>query len=238
MLDVGAIILHLQPVTNWLLGSSFLVSMMLAPSVPQVLSEFRPRGGSKFLGSFSVTVYILGFCVAPLLLGPLTDLHGRIVIYRVSSVCFLLLTVGCALSPSLEALIAFRFFVGCFGGAPMAIGGAVIADMYEPGKRDGPMAMYSVGTMMGPTIGPVLGGVITGLHGWRWVFWVASILVRSSPHLSCFARRSSLHLLTLDRPEWPPWDSFSFFQRHICQPWSVFRSSGPCLFPKGSLPWI
>lgn len=161
--------------------SRFLVSMMLAPSVPQVLAEFRPLGGSKSLGSFSVTVYILGFCVGPLLLGPLTDLYGRIVIYRLSIVGFILFTVSCALSPSLEALITFRFFAGCFGGAPMAIGGAVIADMYEPGKRDWLMVSYSPGTMMGPTIGPVLGGVITGHYGWRWLFWVAAILVSYVP---------------------------------------------------------
>lgn len=81
------------------------------------------------------------------------------------------------MAPSLVALITLRFFAGCFGGAPMAIGGGVIADMYPPGERDGPMAFYSVGTMMGPTLGPVLGGVITGSLGWRWVFWVAAILV-------------------------------------------------------------
>jgi MFS family permease len=55
--------------------------MMLAPSVPQVLQKFRPDGSDKYLGSFSVTVYILGFVVGPLLLGPLTDIMGRILYY-------------------------------------------------------------------------------------------------------------------------------------------------------------
>lgn len=158
--------------------SRFLVSMMLAPSVPQVLSTFRPGGGDKSLGSFSVTVYILGFCIGPLLLAPLTDIYGRTRLYRVYIVGYIILTVACALSPSLEALIILRFFAGCFGGAPMAIGGAVIADMYAPGERMRPMACYSAGTMLGPTLGPVLGGIITGRLDWRWVFWIASILVR------------------------------------------------------------
>lgn len=60
----------------------------------------------------------------------------------------------------------------------MAIGGAVIADMYPPGERMRPMACYSAGTMLGPTLGPVLGGITTGSLDWRWVFWIASILVR------------------------------------------------------------
>lgn len=153
--------------------------MMLAPSVPQVLQDFRPNGGDKSLGSFSVTVYILGFCVGPLLIAPLTDIYGRTIIFRGSNMFFLLFTLACAFSPSLEALIIFRFFAGCFGGAPMAIGGAVISDMYDPGQREVPMALYSVGTMMGPTLGPVFGGLITGTLGWRWVFRIAAILVRT-----------------------------------------------------------
>lgn len=158
--------------------SSILVSMMLAPSVPQVLQDFRPNGGDKSLGSFAVTVYILGFCIGPLVIAPLTDIYGRTVIFCASSLFLSVFTLACAFSPSLETLIMFRFFAGCFSGAPMAIGGAIVTDMYEPGsRREIPMAIYSVGTMMGPTLGPVFGGLITGTLGWRWVFRIATILV-------------------------------------------------------------
>jgi MFS family permease len=59
----------------------------------------------------------------------------------------------------------------------MAIGGGVVSDLYAPGQRTRPMAWYSVGVMMAPTLGPVLSGLITGGLGWRWVFWIASIMV-------------------------------------------------------------
>ncbi|KAB5584718.1 major facilitator superfamily domain-containing protein [Coniochaeta sp. 2T2.1] len=185
-------------VTTRLTLPRFLVSMMLAPSVPQVLATFRPDGGDESLGSFSVTVYILGFCVGPLLLAPLTDLYGRTRLYRVYIVGYIALTVACALSPTLETLIVFRFFAGCFGGAPMAIGGAVIADMYAPGERMRPMACYSAGTMLGPTLGPALGSVVTGSLDWRWVFWIASILAGIAA-IGLFFVLSESHLPTLQR---------------------------------------
>lgn len=154
--------------------------MMLAPALPEVLEEFRPGRNDKALGSFCVTVYILGFAIGPLLLGPLTDVYGRTVVYRASIVAFLFLTMGCALSPSIEALIALRFFAGCAGGSPMTIGGAVVADLYAAGgPRDKPMSWYMLGTIMGPTFGPALGGVIAGKLGWRWVFWISAVLVRN-----------------------------------------------------------
>lgn len=159
-----------------MIENRFLVSMMLAPSVPQMLHEFRPLGNDKFLGLFSVTIYILGFVVGPLLFGPLTDLVGRIYILRLTPTFYLVFTIACALSSSLSMLVAFRFVAGYFGGASMAIGGGVVSDLYPPGQRARPMAWYSVGTMTGPTLGPVLGGVITGGLGWRWAFWIASIM--------------------------------------------------------------
>jgi MFS family permease len=59
-------------------------------------------------------------------------------------------------------LIVFRFVAGCFGGAPMAIGGGVVSDSRPPGQRARLMAWYSVGTMMSPNVGLMLDGVITG----------------------------------------------------------------------------
>jgi MFS family permease len=66
----------------------------------------------------------------------------------------------------------------------MAIGGGLVSDLYAPGQRTRPMAWCSVGMMMAPTLGPVLGGLITGGLGWRWVFWIASIMVSIPWHPS------------------------------------------------------
>lgn len=141
---------------------------MLAPGIPQVLQTFRPNGGDHFLGSFAFSVYILGLCIGPLLQGPLTDLYGRTVMLRACIVFFTIYTIAYAVSSSLEMLIVFRFLVGIFGGAPMSIGGATVADICASGARGQPMACYSFGTMLGPTLGPVQGGVIEGTIGWRW----------------------------------------------------------------------
>lgn len=69
----------------------------------------------------------------------------------------------------------------------MAIGGAVVSDMYDPGHREAPMAFYSAGTMMGPTLGPVVGEIITGTLGRRWAFRISAILV-CSDSIHCVRR--------------------------------------------------
>lgn len=91
----------------------------------------------------------------------------------------------------------------------MAIGGAVIADMYPPGERMRPMACYSAGTMLGPTLGPVLGGITTGSLDWRWVFWIASILEGNSGfgYSSSFLSPTCRHLYddTFERLDLHTW---------------------------------
>ena len=42
------------------------------------------------------------------------------------------------------------------------------------------MAVWAVGPILGPVIGPVVGGFFVTAKGWRWVFWVISILVSPS----------------------------------------------------------
>lgn len=58
----------------------------------------------------------------------------------------------------------------------MANGGGSIADMIVQEKRGTAMASFSIGPLLGPIIGPIIGGVVTDSLGWRWVFWIITII--------------------------------------------------------------
>jgi MFS family permease len=167
---------------------------MLAPSLPQVMDTFRPHGGDDYLGSFSITVYLIGLALGILTFGPLSDIFGRMWISRVASFWFTVATVACALSSSLESLTAFRFFAGFFGGAPMTIGGAVVADVYPPSIRGMAMAAYTAGPSLGPPLGAVLGSLVSERYSWRRGFWVDSILVSPNTKL-CRSYNSRVYLI-------------------------------------------
>ncbi|KAI8944393.1 putative MFS multidrug transporter [Xylaria longipes] len=151
-----------------------LASSMFAPGVPQLLAEFGST--SALLADFVVSVYILGFAVGPLALAPASELYGRVIIYHVCNVGFIIFSVACAVSANLTQLIIFRFFQGCFGSAPITIGGGTIADLVPQQRRGGVIAIYSLGPIFGPVIGPVAGGYLVSARGWRWVFWVLAII--------------------------------------------------------------
>jgi multidrug resistance protein len=150
-----------------------LASMMFAPVVPQVAHDIGSDDITRT--TLAVSIYVLGFIVGPLIFGPLSQLYGRMVIYRTTVVVYLCMSVGCALSTSIAMLTAFRFFGGCFGAAPIVVGGAAVADMYPAERRGRPLAVYSVGPFLGLTTGPIFGGLIDYYSSWRWIFWSLSI---------------------------------------------------------------
>ncbi|SPO02059.1 related to multidrug resistant protein [Cephalotrichum gorgonifer] len=169
-----------KKVTTCALVSSFtfvtpLASSMFAPGVPELMMEFK--NSSPELASFVVSVYILGFAAGPLVFAPMSEIYGRHWVYLFSLVFFGVFIVACAVAPTLEALIAFRFLSGIFGACPLTNGAGTIADMIAQEKRGAAMAIFSIGPLLGPIIGPVAGGFLADAKGWRWVFWVLAIII-------------------------------------------------------------
>ena len=159
---------------------------MFAPGVPEVMAEFKSTNVQ--LASFVVSVYILGYAFGPFIVAPLSELYGRLVIYHICNVGFVVFTVACAVSSNLNMLIGFRFLEGVFGSAPLTLGGGSIADMIIQEKRGGMMALWAMGPLLGPVVGPVAGGYLSQAKGWRWVFWLIAIVVSSEMGCVEYAR--------------------------------------------------
>jgi multidrug resistance protein len=159
-----------------------LSSSMFAPGVPAMMIEFHSDNST--LASFVVTVFVLGFATGPLLFAPLSELYGRTIVQHVGCIGFAIFSIACALSTSLNMLIGMRLLQGIFAAVPLTNGGAIVADMVRQEERGFAMAMLTLGVLMGPVIGPVTGGFLAAAKGWRWVFWLISIVVSSFVMLS------------------------------------------------------
>lgn len=148
---------------------------MFAPGVRDVLIEFQTQ--EALLGSFVVSVYVLGYAAGPLIMGPLSEMYGRVPIYHTSNILFIFMTVGCALSTNMNMLIGFRFLAGVAGSTPLSVGAGSFGDMFRVEERGAAMSIWAMGPLLGPVVGPVAGGFLSQAKGWRWVFWVITIAV-------------------------------------------------------------
>lgn len=151
---------------------------MFAPAQADVLAEFHSH--DRMLGSFVVSIFILGYMVGPLIIAPMSELYGRVPLYHVCNVVFLVFTIACAVAQTLPQLFVFRFLAGVAGSCPMTIGSGTAADMITREKRAGVMAIWAMGPILGPVVGPIAGGFVADGIGWRWIFWIIAIAVCST----------------------------------------------------------
>ncbi|KAJ2998458.1 hypothetical protein NUW58_g295 [Xylaria curta] len=151
-----------------------LGATMFAPAIQKVMDDLGST--NEMLASLTVSVYILGWALGPLLLAPLSEVQGRLAIYTASNVLYVGFTVGCALAPSVEVLVLFRFLAGAVGSTPLTIGGGTISDVVPVQRRGLALSLYMFGPILGPSVGPLAGGYLTDTLGWRWIFWTIAIV--------------------------------------------------------------
>jgi EmrB/QacA subfamily drug resistance transporter len=129
------------------------------------------------LGGFNqytwvTTAYIITSAVAVPITGKLTDIYGRKYFYLGGLIIFILGSVLCGLSQTMNQIIIFRGLQGIGAGVIMANAFTVIGDLFPPavrGKYQGFMgAVFGISSI----IGPMLGGYITDNLTWHWVFFV------------------------------------------------------------------
>ncbi|PVH96076.1 MFS general substrate transporter [Periconia macrospinosa] len=164
-------------------------SSMLAPAVPAILAEYDSTNST--LGSFLITVYLLGLGVGPLFWGPLSEIYGRLPVQHVGDVGFLAFTILCAESKSLAMLAIARLLQGTLASVPMVNGGALIADMVKQEERGLALSIYTMGILIAPSVGPVAGGFLATAKGWRWVFWLISIILGALSVMAAFTWRET-----------------------------------------------
>ncbi|KAI0888713.1 MFS general substrate transporter [Annulohypoxylon maeteangense] len=145
-------------------------SSVLAPAISYINHDFHNTNPP--VGPFPVSIYLLGYATGPLFLAPLSEIFGRAGILTFSNIFFCVWHIGCALSPSLGFLVAFRFAAGIGGSGCMTLGGAIIGDLFPIEKRGVALSIWALGPLVGPTVGPLIGAFIAGSIGWRWSFWV------------------------------------------------------------------
>jgi DHA1 family bicyclomycin/chloramphenicol resistance-like MFS transporter len=125
----------------------------------------------------SLSAYLGAFALMSLVHGPLSDAYGRRGVIVWSLVAFLLATIGCALAPSFEMLIACRVLQGASAGAGMIVGRAIVRDRFDGAEAQRLMSKVTLIFGVAPAIAPVLGGFILSLAGWRAIFWALAAFV-------------------------------------------------------------
>lgn len=150
-----------------------LGSSMFTPGIDEIAKDLD-TDKPTIIGA--MTTYVIFTGAGPLILAPMSETFGRRMLYLICFASFTLLQIPTALSPNVATLLVMRTIAGFFGSVGIANGGGTISDMFDPSQRASIFGWYLLGPLLGPTVGPLLGGVIVMRLGWRWIFWVLTIV--------------------------------------------------------------
>lgn len=159
-----------------LLISLVASSVEMDISVPgfPAMAEYFSTSEANIQATLSLN--LLGFCIAALFFGPLADSFGRKKLMVAGFVIFGICSAGCSITNDLSSLLAYRFFQGLGASSTWVLAYAIIADLYQ-----GKLATKYIGLINGVAtafmaIAPAMGSLLCKTCGWRYTYGVVSVL--------------------------------------------------------------
>ena len=138
------------------------------PSLPAMAEHFH---ADRFAIQSTLLFFMLCYGVGQIIAGPLTDSFGRRLPILLSTIVFVLASVGIALAPPLWAVIALRGVQGVFVACSAVGARAIVADCYDGPERARVSNWMTVAWATGPILSPALGGYLQVWFGWTASFW-------------------------------------------------------------------
>ncbi|MCB1540915.1 MAG: multidrug effflux MFS transporter [Rhodoblastus sp.] len=140
---------------------------LYTPALPTLVTAF---GTTPAAVKFSLTVYFLGFCLAQLLCGPLSDAFGRRPIAFAFFFVYFLGSIVDLLAPTIEILQLGRALQGIGAAAGIATSRALVRDLFV--GQTSARIMNRTGLFVGlvPALSPAVGGILLTVAHWRSIF--------------------------------------------------------------------
>lgn len=152
--------------------SPFSIDMYL-PGFPAIAKDLSAGIAAVQL---SLTSYLVGISVGQLLYGPLLDRFGRKIPLYAGLVIYILASLGCALTESVETLIFMRFIQALGGCAGMVAAQALVRDLFPVNKTAQAFSLLTLVIAISPMVAPTLGGYLTTAFGWHSVFIILAVI--------------------------------------------------------------
>lgn len=166
----------------------FMDQAILPVALPSIQKEL---GATDLQLQWSVNAYILAIALFLLLSGKLSDRGELRKMYSVGIISFVISSILCGMSQTIEMLIFARALQGVSAALMMPTQNAAIRHLFPQesfGKATG--CIVSIGSIF-LMLSPLIGGYFTEHLSWRWIFWINPpigilglfLVLRSWPHL-------------------------------------------------------
>jgi EmrB/QacA subfamily drug resistance transporter len=144
-------------------------STVIATSLPAIA---RAIGTNPLALKLAVTSYLLSLAICIPASGWTADRFGARNVFRFAIGVFILGSIGCAASHSLQEFVIARIVQGMGGAMMTPVGRLIMLRSIEKHRLLNAMSVVTMPALIGPICGPPLGGFITTYASWHWIFLI------------------------------------------------------------------
>ncbi len=144
---------------------------MYLPALPAIAHDLHASQGHT---EMSLMSFFVGLTVGQPIYGPLSDQFGRRAPILAGLLIYTLASLACSLASGVDVLIVGRALQGLGAGAGMAVGAAIVRDIYSGTQAARLLALRVLVLGCSPILAPILGAAVISVGPWRDIFWFAA----------------------------------------------------------------
>lgn len=153
-----------------LMAFTSLSTDIYLPAMPLMAADLHGNA------ELTITGFLIGFCVAQLIWGPLSDHFGRRLPLFIGMALFMIGSVGCALSTDITQIVFWRVFQALGACTGPMLARAMIRDLFSRTRAAQMLSTLMIIMAIAPIAGPLLGGQMIKFTSWHAIFWLLAVI--------------------------------------------------------------
>ncbi|MBN1220511.1 MAG: MFS transporter [Anaerolineae bacterium] len=146
---------------------------VISTMLPRMIFDFEiPMPSGLDDAAWIVSSYLITHVVAMPLLGRISDIYGRRLVFMACMFIFAVGSLMVAQAGSLNFLIFSRVVQALGGGGVVPVAMAVVGDVFPPKRRAFALGLLGAVDTLGWIIGPLYGAFWVRFFTWHWQFYL------------------------------------------------------------------
>ncbi len=153
-------------------GLAPIALYILVPALPLIAQTF---GSDISVAQMTVSLFMVGLACSQLIMGPLSDKHGRKPVLLIGFTLMVIASIGSIFADTITQLIVARFFQALGGATGMVMSRAIIRDLYERSRVSSMLSLVIAVMMIAQLLSPLTGGLLEIAFGWHIILIMISL---------------------------------------------------------------
>jgi len=146
---------------------------MYLPALPFIA---KGLGATDAAAQLTLPTYFAGFAIGQAFYGPIADRFGRKPPLYFGLGLYIAVSLGCALAPNIDTLIALRFLQAAGGCAGTVVARAMVRDLFTGADAIRVYSRVLLVFGIGPILAPMIGSFVLVWFGWREIFFLLTAI--------------------------------------------------------------